>query len=204
MKQETGNNTTAPNKDVSIQVNLGGHSFSASDLPASILEGSDDVMFVIDTHKATLVPRCAFEEALSAQYLAVVGLACDESETTVCSEMQADTIAVMAIARNALRDILAALGTRAKFTSPLLDERHNSGCNIAVCVTDGVAYFRVFNDNALRLAEAVQVKSADDVLFYALQFAKATGLNADTPIYIKGAAQYGKLLKHYFKHVLCE
>lgn len=203
MKQETGNNTTAPNKDVSIQVNLGGHSFSASDLSADLLQGDDNAGFVINTHKVTLVPRCDFEEALSTQYLAAVGLACDESETTVCSEMQADTIAVMAIDRNALNAILAALGTRAKFTSPLLAEQHDSGCNIAIRVTEGVAYFRIF-DSALRLAEAVSVKSADDVLFYALQFAKATGLNTDTPIYIKGASHYGKLLKHYFKHVVCE
>lgn len=203
MKQVTGNNTTAPSKDVSIQVNLGGHSFSASDLSADALQGEGNVEFVINTHKVTLVPQCAFEEALSAQYLAAVGLECAAGETTVCSEMQAPTIAVMAIDRNALNAILAALGTRAKFTSPLLDERHDGSCNIAVRIVEGVAYFRIF-DSALRLAEAVAVKSADDVLFYALELAKATGLATDTPIYIKGAPHYGKLLKHYFKHVVCE
>lgn len=203
MKQVTGNNTSAPSKDVSIQVNLGGHSFSASDIPADVLHGEGNVEFVINTHKVTLVPQCAFEDVLSAEYLAAVGLECAENETTVCSEMQAPAIAVMAIDRNALNGILSALGTRAKFTSPLLGEQHESGCNISVSIMEGVAYFRIFN-SVLRLAEAVPVKSADDVLFYAHQFAMATRLDTDTPIYIKGASQYGKLLKHYFKHVVCE
>ena len=203
MRQATGNNTTAANDKVSIQFNLGGHSFSASDLPAEVLGGQDIVLFSVATHKVTLVPRCAFEESLSARYLAAVGLSCDENETTVCSEMQAETIAVMAVDRNVLDGVLALLGIRASFTSPLLDGRHDGSRNMSIRVADGTAYFRLY-DNALRLAEAIRLKSADDVLFFALQFLDTAGLGTDTDIYISGDRAAAKLLKRYFKRVVCE
>ncbi len=203
MKQATGNNAAASQNKVSIQFNLGGHSFSASALPAEVLNGTDLVLFSVATPKVTLVPRCAFDEALSAQYLAAVGLPCSADETTVCSEMQAETIAIMAIDRNVLDGVLAALGTRARFTSPLLDKRHDSGRNLFVRLADGTAYFRLF-DGKLRLAEAVTVRTADDVLFYALRFLDAAGLGTDTDIYISGNRTAAKLLKRYFKRVVCE
>lgn len=203
MRQETGNNATAANEKVSIQFNLGGHSFSATELPTEVLGSSDNVLFSVATHKVTLVPRCAFEESLSAQYLAAVGLSCDDGETTVCSEMQAETIAVMAIDRNVLDGVLDVLGTRARFTTPLLDERHDGNRNLSIRVADGVAYFRLF-DNALRLAEAERVKTADDVLFYALQFLQSAALGTDTDIYIGGDRTAAKVLKRYFKRVVCE
>ena len=203
MRQATGNNTTAANDKVSIQFNLGGHSFSASELPAEVLGGQDIVLFSVATHKVTLVPRCAFDESLSAQYLAAVGLPCDENETTVCSEMQAETIAVMALDRNVLNGVLALLGTRARFTSPLLDERHDGSRNLSVHIADGTAYFRLFTDT-LRLAEAIRLKSADDVLFYTLRFLDTAGLGNDTDIYISGESVAAKVLKRYFKRVVCE
>ncbi len=203
MKQATGNNTAAARNDVSIQFNLGGHSFSASDLPAEVVAGTDDVLFTVCTHKVTLVPQEAFDEALSAQYLAVAGLACSAGETTVCSEMRAATVAVMAIDAALLDKVLAILGTRAKFTSPLLDKRHDEGRNLSIVIADDTAYYRLF-DGSLRLAEAIRLQSADDVLFYALQFVETAGLGNDTDIYIRGSRSATRLLKRYFKRVVCE
>ena len=186
MKQATGNNTAAARNDVSIQFNLGGHSFSASDLPAEVVAGTDDVLFTVCTHKVTLVPQEAFDEALSAQYLA-----------------GAATVAVIAIDAALLDKVLAILGTRAKFTSPLLDKRHDEGRNLSIVIADDTAYYRLF-DGSLRLAEAIRLQSADDVLFYALRFVETAGLGNDTNIYIRGSRSAARLLKRYFKRVVCE
>lgn len=201
MRQETGNNLSAPKNDVSIQLKLGGHSFSTASLPTDTAD--TDITFIVETHKATLVPKQAFDESSAANYLSAVGLSCADDETAVCSEMQADTIAIMAIDRSALSEIIGRYGFRAKFTSPLLDNAHDANRNISIRIIDGVAYFRVF-DNGLKLAEAIKTVSDDDILYYTVRICEAVNFGKDSAIYIKGNPSAAKLIKRYFKNVTCE
>lgn len=203
MKQETGNNLSAPKNDVSIQLKLGGHSFSAASLTGETANRDADILFCVETHKVTLVPKPAFDESCAANYLSAVGLPCAEGETAVCSDMQAETIAVMAIDKTALSEIYAKFGTRAKFTSPLLCNDHDDCRNIFVNIIDGIAYFRAF-DNGLQAAEAVKTASDDDILYYIIRIAEALAFAKDYRIYIKGGRSAAKLVKRYFKNVICE
>ncbi len=201
MKQETGNNLSAPQNDVSIQLKLGGHSFSAASL-ASVPDDAD-ITFIVETHKATLVPKQVFDESMAADYLAAVGLSCAADETAVCSDMQAETIAVMAINKSALSEIAGMFGARAGFTSPLLCSDHDGSRNMSIQIIEGVAYFRAF-DNGLQAAEAIRIASDNDVLYYATRIGAALNFGKDTDIYIKGGKSTAKLIKRYFKKVICE
>lgn len=201
MKPETGNNLSAPKNDVSIQLKLGGHSFSTASLPSEPTDA--DITFIVETHKVTLVPKQAFDESSAGDYLSAVGLPCAENETPVCSEMQADMIAVMAINRTALSEIIAEFGNRARFTSPLLCSDHGGKRNISIRITDGVAYYRAF-DNGLQAAEAIKTVSDDDILYYTVRIAEALDFGKESVIYIKGGKSAAKLVKRYFKNVICE
>lgn len=203
MKQETGNNIPARKNDVSIQLKLGGHSFSAASLAHDMDNDDSAISFIVETHKVTLVPQKAFDESCAANYLSAVGLSCANDETVVCSETQAGTIAVMAIDRKALSEIIDKFGTRARFTSPLLCSDHDDNRNIYIRIIDGVAYFRVF-DNGLQAAETIKMTSDDDILYYTVRISEALNFGKDSVIYIKGSASAAKLVKRYFKNVICE
>lgn len=201
MKQETGNNLSAPKNDVSIQLKLGGHSFSTASLAS--VPADAGITFVVETHKVTLIPKKAFDESLAADYLSAVGLSCATDETAVCSDMQAETIAVMAIDKTALSEIVGEFGSRAGFTSPLLCSEHDGSRNMSIRIIDGVAYFRAF-DNGLQAAEAIRTASDNDVLYYAIRIGEALNFGKDTDIYIEGGKSAAKLVKRYFKKVICE
>ena len=55
MRQETGSNPNQTSKKVSIQVKLGGRSFSADKIV--VAEDIEQVEFVIDTPRVLLAPR---------------------------------------------------------------------------------------------------------------------------------------------------
>lgn len=203
MKQVTGSNQYPLYKDVSIQFTLGGHSFSALNLPQEVVESEQRVLFEIATPRVTLVPHTAFDNAIAADYLAAVGLACRAGEVTVCSEMQAPMVAVMAIDKHLLDQIVATLGKRACFASPLLDESHDNHNCLYVQMVEGVCFARLIN-NGLQIAEAWEAKTAEDALYGVAKLYQAIPNCQNIPIYIKGNAEVAKLLKKYFKEVVCE
>ena len=181
---------------VSIQLPLGGHSFSLDSLPA------DDVAMVevvVDTHKVVLVPREEVSLEVAADLLQVAGKGCSRLEHSVCSELQADVVAVMAIDAEVLAAIVARYEARASFTSPLLDMRHSGERCLTIDVSQGVCYMRLF-DGGLQRAEAYAISSADDILYYVNSW---VGRN-DIKIYIKGKRDIAKLLKKYYKYIVCE
>ena len=201
MKQATGNNRSASENDVSIQLKLGGHSFSADTLTRVSADGN--ATLVVETHKATLVPEQAFDPALAEHYLAAVGLPCADNETAVYSPAQDGTRVVMAVARKAYDAITERFGSRVRFTSPLFCGTHDEGRNISIRIIGGTAYIRVF-DGGLQACEAVSLSSDDDVLYYALRIGEAAGIGTDAAVYISGCKSAARLLKRYFRKVICE
>ena len=66
-------------------------------------------------------------------------------------------------------------------------------------VVNNVCYARLFDDG-LRCAETFDVASSDDILYIAAEWLN----NRDIPIYIKGATEAVKVLRKYYKRVICE
>ena len=197
MRQETGSNQIFDNKKVSIQVKLGGRSFSADNI--TIAEEIESVEFVIDTPRVTLAPREEVTLNSASELLRIIGKPCRSSEQSVCSELQAEIVAVMAIESTALNTIVDRWGSRATFTTPLLDMRHCEESCLTIDLTDKVCYMRLF-EKGLQCAEAFDIATAEDVLYLANEWLKSDS----TPIYIKGSAETAKLLRKYFKQVICE
>ena len=198
MRPETGSNQLLDNKKVSIQVKLGGLSFSADKVAES--EDIENVEFIIDTPRVILAPREAVSLDNAAALLRLAGKACRLEEQSVCSELQADIVAIMAINCDALTAIIERWGSKASFTSPLLDMRHSEDNCITIDATEKVCYIRRFEDG-LQYAAAEEYATAEDILFFATE--QSNG-RTDIPIYIKGGANCVKLLRKYYKQVICE
>ena len=197
MRLETGSNSYPNDKKVSIQVKLGGLSFSADRVVAT---EEQQVEFVIDTPRVTLAPRSEVSLECAEQLLRLVGKPCRSHECSVCSELQADIVAVMAIDKGTLTAIVEQWGSRASFTSPLLDMRHSEENCLTIDISDRVCYLRLFR-SGLQRAEAHNATNAEDVLYLVNEWLSN---EKGTPIYIKGGKECAKLLRKYYKQVICE
>ncbi len=198
MRQETGSNPISGNKKVSIQVKLGGLSFSADKIV--VAEDIEQVEFIIDTPRAILVPREEVSLDTASELLHIVGKHCRSNEQSVCSELQSDIVAIMAIDTNALSAIVERWENRASFSSPLLDMRHSEESCLTIDATDRACYLRLFR-SGLQRAEAYDATTAEDVLYLVNEW---LGNDKATPIYIKGGKECAKLLRKYYKQVICE
>ena len=197
MRQETGSNPHSTNKKVSIQVKLGGLSFSANQ--GLIAHDADVVEFVIDTPRVTLVPREEISLDSAKSLLRIIGKPCRANECAICSEPQSDIVAVMAIDCATYATITEQWGSRALLSSPLLDMRHSEEHCLTVDISDKVCYMRLF-ENGLQRAEAYDVSTSEDILYYVSEWVG----NSNIPIYIKSRAESAKLLSRYYKQVVCE
>ena len=197
MRQETGSNPHSTNQKVSIQVKLGGLSFSAD--KGSIAQDADAVEFIIDTPRVTLAPREEVSLDSAETLLRLIGKPCRANECAICSEPQSDIVAVMAIDSTAYATITEQWGSRTLFTSPLLDMRHSEEHCLTVDISDKVCYIRLF-DNGLQRAEAYDASTNEDVLYYVSEWIG----NSNIPIYIKSKAENAKFLSRYYKQVVCE
>ena len=182
---------------MSIQVKLGGLSFSAD--KGLIAHDADVVEFVIDTPRVTLVPREESPLDSAESLLRIIGKPCRANECAICSEPQSDIVAVMAIDSTAYATITEQWGSRALFSSPLLDMRHSEEHCLTVDISDKVCYMRLF-ENGLQRAEAYDISTSEDILYYVSEWVG----NSNIPIYIKSRAESTKLLSRYYKQVVCE
>ena len=197
MRQETGSNPILSNNKVSIQVKLGGRSFSADNF--AVAEDVEQVELIIDTPRVILAPREEISLDTASELLRIVGKPCRSNEQSVCSELQADIVAVMAIDSKTLHDITERWGSRTTFTSPLLDMRHSEESCLTIDTTEKVCYMRLF-DGGLQRAEAHDATTPEDVLLLVNEWLSGNA----TPIYIKGSNETIKLLRKYYKQVIYE
>ena len=197
MRPETGSKPILTNKKVSIQVKLGGRSFSADKIV--VAEDIEQVEFVIDTPRVLLAPREEVSLDTASELLSIIGKPCRSNEQSVCSELQADIVAVMAIDADALQTIIERWGSRAAFSSPLLDMRHSEEECLTIDATDRVCYLRLFR-SGLQRAKAFEATTPEDVLYLITEWLG----NNNIPIYIKGSNETAKLLRKYYKRVICE
>ena len=199
MRQVTGSNLTTENKKASIQVTLDGPSFSTEGVVVD--ESAEQVTFVIDTPRVTLAPREEVSLDTAESLLRLAGHPCRSNECSVCSELQNDIVAIMAIDRTALEIIIDKWGSRASFSSPLLDMRHAEERCITVSTSRKVCYIHHF-DNGLQRAEAFEIGNEEDILCLITEWQEVAG--KETPIYISGEHSRSRILSKYIKNIVCE
>ncbi|WP_417013289.1 hypothetical protein [Alistipes sp.] len=154
------------------------------------------------SHKTVLVPAEVFERESAANYLALAGLSCTESECAVYSEPQRQQIAVMAVDRAQHRLLTEGAGDRIVYTSPLLHRPDFPKQGVWLMHTDGLLYLKVYDDG-LRLAEAVRAQGTTDVLYYLGRLGRSF-LLGNFPIVLSGSDTLARQLRKYFPDVQCE
>lgn len=204
MKPETGKTKHSQNQNqVSIQLKLGGHSFSVDTLPASVTEGSESVEFVVLTRKTLLVPRDEFDEAYATTYLRLAGIPCDATQMPVWSDTEAPIVAVMAADTACVTAIGQKLGRRATFTSPLLRSHPYVTPTVWLYRTEQLLYIKVYGSD-LRFAEVVAAKTESDIVYYIELLAKEFSLHTHKAC-IEGTecGVLKKLLRPHFQQIIC-
>lgn len=191
---------------MSIQLKLGGHSFSVESLSEDIKNGSSEVEFVVMTHKNALIPLEMFDPTTAADYLAINGIGCAASESVVCSSANVAIVAAIAIDSNCLASINSILGSRAIFTTPLLTEPSSNNLSIWLYRCEGLLYIKVY-DKTLRFAESIVATSHADIIYYISKLQGEFGTESRTLIVSGSETEaIAKLLKRYFKfkNIICE
>ncbi len=197
MRQETGSNPNSTNKKVSIQVKLGGRSFSVDNFNEH--RKAKQIEFIVDTPRVTLAPCEEVSSDTAQEILRLAGKPCRANEQYVCSERQGEMVAIIAIDSEALTAITKQWGSKISFSSPLLDMRHSEESCLIVKISEDVCYLHLFNAG-LQRAEALDAATPEDILFHVTEWIG----NANIPIYIIGKPEVAKLLRKYYKQVICE
>ena len=165
MRQATGSNTPQSGNKVSIQLSLDGHSFSVpalSELPA----GEASVKVELLLPRTMLVPGELFDAERGAEMLAANGMPPTAEECVVASDPEAETVAVTAIDREALRQVEEKLGDRARFTTPLLHTPANAAKTVWMSRRAGLLYIKVYDNGELQLAEVIPAATDTDVAYF--------------------------------------
>lgn len=206
MKPETGKtNGSVSAKQVSIQLMLGGHSFSADALPAVVRDAKGPVECVVLTHKTLLIPREEFGEALAETYLRLAGMACGTDEIPVWTDLQQQVVAVMAAPGADVESLRRTLGPqRVRFATPLLRVQKYAAPTLWVYRTEKLLYIKVY-DTILRLAEVIEAEGEADIVACLEILAREFPLETYTAV-AAGEDRKGltKILRRYVKRTVCE
>lgn len=183
---------------VSIRLESGGHSFSEAVLNEAIASGVGVEVEII-TPRTTLMP--AEVELSPAEVLRMAGLAPLATECAVACEAHDGRVAVLAI-DSAAYSIIAASANMA-CTSPL-SAVDTSREGVALNLCGSVLYLHIVDGGVLRVAEALEVDSDADIVYY-LERLNEVYLIYNKMAYIKGDTQrVSSVVKRFFKSVLCE
>lgn len=204
MKPATGNNpSAAAQHKVSIQLKLGGHSFSADTLGA--IPDDAAVEASVGTQRCVLVPKELFSTAAMEAILAGNGTPCGEDETPVHSDPSAGIVAVMAVATATLEQLLERFGDRIAFTTPLLMAPDSEAPTVRLHAEDTLLYIAVFR-KGLQFAEIFPLRTADDELCLLQRIGQQFGETAFR-IVVSGerCRKRRKVFARYYKQVTeCE
>ncbi len=203
MRQATGKtNRPQDGYGVSIQQSLDGHSFSLFGLESPAAEGVVEVEAV--TPRTMLVPRELFEPAAEA-LLAAAGIRPAAGERIVWSDPGAETVALMCVAGDAVRQIEERLGDRVRYTSPLLRAPADTASAVWMCRQSGTLYIKVYREQTLRMAEALPAAGEADLLYVAERLQQAFALREYVLIAAGDDAKgMQRLLGKRFGKSLCE
>lgn len=178
---------------------------SANGAPAEHPEATSRPATVVEvlTPRTLLVPGELFGPDRAAALLAAGGLPALADDEIVWSAPRAETVAVMAAAREAVAQVRAALGS-VEFTSPLLPLPAADAPSMRIFRVPGLLYLTVC-DRGLRLAEVFPAMSDEDMLCLLERLEERFALKS-LVLHLAGdsARKLSKLLKNRFREVLCE
>lgn len=196
---------------MSIQLTLSGHSFSRSDLPR--LSSRDERMVDVEvvTDRTILVPADLLNEQHVEHLLGIAGFAPREDEQIVVARDEKSGIAALiALPRTLLATLADRYGRRYELTTPLLRTRLCTEPTVWLYLAAGIIYIKVWSGGKLRMAEVFPYKKEEDILYYASVLDKQFVLN-NFRIVVDGTTSSSiktidcvKLLKKYYKKVICE
>ena len=196
MRQATGKtNRPQDGYGVSIQQSLDGHSFSLLGLESPAAEDVVEVEAV--TPQTMLVPREVFEPAAAEALLAAAGIRPAAGERIVWSDPGAETVALMCVAGDAVRQVEERLG--------LLRTPADTASAVWMCRQSGTLYIKVYREQTLRMAEALPAAGEADLLYVAERLQQAFALREYVLIAAGDDAKgLRRLLGKRFGKSLCE
>ena len=186
---------------VSIQLPLGGHSFSSARLGDIVVDNGQEVRIIVDTAKCALIPQQHFSVADVVEIARASGITVSSDEIVVCSP-DAPIIAVMAINASCHATLIERYGNRISFTTPLLNSPmpdHGSVIHLSA----STLYVRVANEG-LKFAEAIGVDGDADILYMLENINKVYNIYN---MYARAEGDTKRLLalcKRSFSNLVCE
>lgn len=204
MKRATGNNPLQANIKVSIQQSLDGHSFSVPALSEAAI-GDAPVEVELLLPRTMLVPEELFDAERAAELLAANGTPAAAGEGVAVSGPEEGRFALTAVSGDLLREIRATLGERARFTTPLLRTPAATAKTVWICRKGGITYIKIYDQGALRFAEAFRAADDTDLLYFAERLNGLFPLQ-DYDLHVAGE-EPRRLLKLFgkrFREAVCE
>lgn len=170
MKPATGQATAAMTKiditdrKVSIQLPLGGHSFSVESLTGDLRRSDRPVEIVLPAAQTLLIPDEEFSASMCDAYLAAVGMACRPEQCCVSTPPTDGIVAVMAVEKRTDDTLRDAFGDRMYYATPLLATcRLQHG--VVLQRVETLLYARVFDDG-LQFAEVLPMQNEADLRYH--------------------------------------
>ena len=194
--------STTPKSYVSIQLPLGGHSFSRADLDKIVADAESHMVATLHTAKCVAVPAEVFRKEDCASYLASSAIAVESNECVVYSNTEQPIVAVMVVNKECHELLSTSYGTRLHYTTPLLLTPAPEQGTV-LHLNAGVLYIRVVNDG-LRLAEVIQVTNDADILYYLERTHRAFNIYN---MYARAEGETQRLMsigKKIFTKIVCE
>ena len=150
------------------------------------------------------VPAVPLSPADNAHVQTVAAVPVNVPLTAVVNPSSSVIVAVMAAHREALRQAEEKLGDRILYTTPLLREVQAGTPTVWAYRTAGLLYIKVY-DGSLRFAGVIPAPDTADVCYFTERLEKEFALKS-CELRISGddAKACGKLLKGYFKRIVCE
>lgn len=202
MRPVTGSKGSRSTRKVSIQQSLDGHSFSVSGL-TDVPSGSDPVQVELLAPRTMLAPAEMADPIHARELLAANGMPAAECEEVVCCT-GGGAVALAAVHKEALRQVVGVLGGRIRYTSPLLGGSGAGKRCVWLCKYASILYIKVYDDT-LRLAETIAAPDESDILFLFGRLAAEFPL-AEYTLRIAGdrTKRLRQMLRKYFKETTCE
>lgn len=184
-------------------------------MPTSTLISGGSVVSAGDT-KETVDPGCSAAPAEETKEVVSGTSSCAVSEGEIGSKYSAVTAKDIKEADPAGReDAINSVLTDGQWTTPLLAGRPSKRPCIWVFRHRELVYIKVWREKGtdevadtrseLRLAEVLVAPRPEDLLFYIAEFSQALGLDGyKIRLQGHGVKADAKLLKRYFKRVVCE
>ncbi|MDE6140301.1 MAG: hypothetical protein K2J31_02160 [Alistipes sp.] len=188
---------------MSIQLPLGGHSFSAESLTGDMLSGNMPVEAVLPTAQTLLIPQEEFSASLIDAYLAAAGMACRPEQCCVSTPQDNGIVAVMAIDKATHEILHKAFGDRLYYTTPLLAPCALQ-CGAALQRIQTLLFARVYVDGELRFAEVMPSQNEADLRYHLSKLDSVYHIYNMEARLLGSAAGLIEVCKPIFKHLTCE